>query len=160
MRADEFISERQKLDELLPLITGAASLAGGAMKLAGGVAAGAGAAAKGIGKGVGAVARGVGNVAGAAGNKAATAIGAQKPQQPQQPDLKQAQAINRAKDQLVRPGSKIDLPTQGAGGPQSFKITKVQGDEVELENPDGNKSPNQPNKLIYKKSDVKNTINI
>jgi hypothetical protein len=149
MRADQFIKKEEKLDEVLPLITGAAALAGGAMKLAGGVASGVGSVAKGVGAGIGAAAKGVGKAVGAVGSKAAQKI-----------DPKQAQDIDRAKDQLIRPGKKILLPTQGPGGPQAFKVTKVQGDEVEIENPEGNKSPNQPNKLIYKKSDVKSTINL
>lgn len=150
MRADEFINEEQKLDEVLPLITGAAALAGGAMSLAGGVASGVGAVAKGAGKAIGAV-------GGAAAKGINKAVGTQKPQKL---DPKQAQDIDRAKDQLIRPGKKIVLPTQGPGGPQAFKVSKVQGDEVEIENPEGNKSPNQPNKLVYKKSDVKSTIKI
>lgn len=156
MRADQFIKEEEKLDEVLPLITGAAALAGGAMKLAGGVASGVGgvasgigSVARGVGAGVGAAAKGVGKAIGAVGSKAAQKI-----------DPKQAQDVDRAKDQLIRPGKKILLPTQGPGGPQAFKVTKVQGDEVEIENPEGNKSPNQPNKLVYKKSDLKSTINL
>lgn len=158
MRADEFISNEQKLDEVLPLITGAAALAGGAMKLAGGVASGAGAVAKGVGKGVGAAARGVGKAVGAAGSAVADKVAGT--QAPEKIDPKQARDIDRAKDQLIRPGNKIVLPTQGAGGPQAFKVSKVQGDEIEIENPEGNKSPNQPNKLVYKKADVKSTIKI
>ncbi len=157
MRVTEFVSEEQKLDEVLPLIIGGAGLAaagtlaaaGGIAAGVGGVASGVGSVAKGVGKGVGAAAKGVGKVAGAVGSKAAKMI-----------DPKQAQDIDRAKDQLIRPGKKIILPTQGPGGPQPFKVTKVQGDEVEIENPEGNKSPNQPNKLVYKKADVKSTIKI
>jgi hypothetical protein len=166
MRAKEFISEKEKLDEILPLITGAASLVGGAASLAGGVASAAGSIAKGVGKGIGAAASGIGsavggigNAVGAVGNRAASAIGLGS-RKPKAPDLKQLRDVDRAKDQLIRPGKKIILPTQGIGGPQAFNITKVQGDEVEIENPDGNKSPNQPNKLVYNKGDIKKSITL
>jgi hypothetical protein len=150
MRADEFISEKQKLDEILPLITGAASLAGGAMSLAGGVARGAGAIAKGVGKGVGAAAKGIGGAVGAAGKAVANKIAGDDEEDPQ--------AIDRAKDQMIRPGQKLKLPTQGTGGPEEFKVTRLQGDEVEIENPEGNKQPNQPNKIVYKKDDLKKSM--
>lgn len=149
MRANEFIKEEEKLDEVLPLITGAASLVGGSMKLAGGVASGIGAAAKGVGKGIGAAAKGVGKAVGAVGNKVADKL-----------DPQDKLAQDRAKDQLLQPGRNIILPTKGPGGPEKFKVTKVQGDEVEIENPEGNKSPDQPNKLVYKKNDIKQSINI
>jgi hypothetical protein len=155
MRANEFVSEEQKLDEVLPLIVGGAAIGLGA------AAAGIGSGIGGVASGVGAVAKGAGKAVGAVGNLAAKGInkvaGTNKPQKV---DPVQAQDIDRAKDQLIRPGKNIILPTQGPGGPQAFKVTKVQGDEVEIENPEGNKSPNQPNKLVYKKSDVKSTINI
>lgn len=150
MRADEFISEKQKLDEILPLITGAASLAGGAMSLAGGVARGAGAVAKGVGKGVGAAAKGIGSAVGATGSAVADKIAGKDKQDPM--------AIDRAKDQMIRPGQKLKLPTQGTGGPADFKITRTQGDEVEIENPEGNKRPDQPSKIVYKKDDLKKSM--
>lgn len=166
MRAKDFISEKEQLDEILPLIIGAAnlvggaaSLAGGAASLAGGVASGVGSVASGVGKGVGAAAKGVGNAIGAVGNKAASAIG-MGGKKPENPDLKQTRDVDRAKDQLIRPGKEVSLPTAGPGGPQSFKVTKVQGDEVEIENPEGNKSPNQPNKLVYKKGDIKQSMTL
>lgn len=153
MRASEFISKEQKLDEVLPLITGAAALAGS-------VARGAGAAVSGIGKGVGALAKGVGTGAGNLASKIGKPMG-QEPTDPNQKvDPAQEKNIDRAKDQLLRPGRKIVLPTDGPTGPQAFKVTKVQGDEVEIENPEGNKSPNQPNKIIYNRDDIKKTINI
>lgn len=152
MKASEFVSEKEKLDEILPLIVGAASLAGGIASGVGGIASGVGSVAKGIGKGVGAVAGGVGSAIG-------KTIGAIAPGD-DKVDPEQAQDIDRAKDQLLRPGKKIKLPTQGPGGPQDFEVTKVSGDEVEIKNPEGNKSPNQPNKLVYNKDDIKKTINI
>ena len=148
MRQHEFISEKQKLDEILPLITGAASLAGGAMKLAGGVASGVGAVASGVGKGIGAAAKGVGKAVGAVGTRAAKAIGGDDDDP----------AIDNAKDQMLQPGKEVELPTQGTGGPQKFKVTKVAGNEVEIENPEGNKNPSQPRKLVYTKDDLKKSM--
>jgi hypothetical protein len=159
MRAREFVSEKEKLDEILPLITGAASLAGGAMSLAGGAASLAGGVASGLGSVAKGVGKGVGAVAGAAGSALGKTIGALAPGD-KKIDPQQAQDIDRAKDQLLRPGKKIKLPTQGPGGPQDFEVTKVTGDEVEIKNPEGAKSPNQPNKLVYNKDDIKKTINI
>lgn len=152
MRLNEFVTEKEQLDEVLPLITGAAALAGGAMKLAGGVASGVGSVAKGVGAGVGAVAKGAGSALG-------KTIGALGPKDTAI-DPEQERDVDRAKDQLLRPGKKIKLPTQGPGGPQDFEVTKVTGDEVEIKNPEGPKSPNQPNKLVYNKQDIKKTISI
>jgi hypothetical protein len=151
MRANEFIKEEEKLDELLPLITGTAGLIGGAMKMAGGVASGVGAASRGIGKGVGAV-------AGAAGKKVAGMMGNDDEEQKRK-DPKAYADIDRAKDTLLQPGKKLILPTQ-QGKAQPFKITKVAGDEVEIENPDAIKDPNQPEKITYKKQDIKKSISI
>lgn len=165
MRASEFIKEEEKLDEVLPLITGAASLAGGAMKLAGGVAGGLGAAAKGIGKGIGGVASGVGSAAkgivkgvGAVSTRVGQTLG---PAEPDEKSLDPAAraAASQAKDKLIKPGAQIQLPTAGPGGKQPFKVTKIQGNEVEIENPDA-KDPTQPNKLVYNKDDLKRSITL
>lgn len=159
MRAKDFINEHKKLDEVLPLITGAAALAGGAMKLAGGVASGVGGVASGLGSVAKGVGKGVGAVAGGVGSALGKTIGSIGPKDTKI-DPEQQRDVDRAKDQLLRPGKKIKLPTQGPGGPQDFEVTKVTGDEVELKNPEGQKSPNQPNKIVYNKDDVKKTINI
>ena len=142
MRANEFIKEEEQLDEILPLLAvplavGAAGAAGGALSLAGGVAKGVG----GVAKGVGGVAKGVGKAAAATGTAA-------------------AKAIDSAKDKLLQPGKKVKLPTGQAGGPTEFKVKAVKGDEVELENPEGTKSPSQPNSVTYKKADVKRSISV
>lgn len=157
MRMDELLKkeelEEDRLDEILPLITGAASLAGGAMRLAGGVASGAGALAKGLGKGVGAVAKGVGKTVGAVAGAPAKMIGADDEKDP-----RKKMALDKAKDAMIRPGQKVKLPTQK--GDQEFKVTKVAGDEVEIENPEGNNSPNQPNKVTYYKDDLKKSMSV
>lgn len=139
MRMDEILDQEQldedRLDEVLPLITGAAALAGGVMR-------GAGAAAKGIGKGVGAVAKGVGKTIGTIASAPAKMIGSN--------DEKQQQ-------RMLKPGAKVPLPTQD-GKIKPFKVTRITGNEVEIENPDGQKSPNQPNKIIYNKDDLMKSI--
>lgn len=150
MRADEFIHEEEKLDEIIPLVTGAASLVGGAAKLAGGVASGVGAAAKGIGKGVGAVAKGAGQAVGAVGSAAAKAI------KPKDDDPE----IDQAKDNMLRPGNKIKLPTKTTGGPTEFKVTRVQGQDVEIENPDAGTNNQEPSKVVYKKDDLKKNMQV
>jgi hypothetical protein len=158
MRANEFIKEEEKLDEVLPLITGAASLAGGAMRMAGGVASGIGAAARGIGKGVGAAAKGIGKGVGAVSTRVGQSMGPATPDEKSTDPASRA-AADRAKDQLIKPGSQVKLPTPGPGGNQPFKVTRVQGNEVEIENPDA-KDPTQPNKLVYNKADLKKSMSI
>lgn len=164
MKMNEILKQKEldedRLDEILPLITGAASLAGGAMSLAGGVASGVGAAAKGIGKGIGAVAKGVGSVAKGVGKTIGTVasipgkiIGGDDEEDP-----RKKMALDKAKDAILRPGQAIKLPTPK--GDQEFKVTKITGDEVEIENPEGNKSPNQPNKITYYKDDLKKSMSI
>ena len=157
MRADEFINEDEKLDEIIPLVTGAAALAGGVAKGVGGVAkgiggvaSGVGAATKGIGKGVGAAAKGVGNVVGAVGDRAAKTIRG-KDDSPE---------IDQAKDNMLRPGNKIKLPTKTTGGPSEFKVTRVQGQDVEIENPDANTNKEEPQKIVYNKDDLKKSIQV
>jgi hypothetical protein len=58
------------------------------------------------------------------------------------------------KDLQIKPGSKIVLPT-ATGDTQEYKITKTQGQEVEIENPDGQRSAGQPNKLTFNRDDIK-----
>lgn len=143
MRVNEFVKEEEQLDEVLPLITGAAALAGGVMK-------GAGAAAKGIGKGVGAAAKGVGSAVGAVGNKVAGAVtGDDEPEDP---------AVDQAKDKMIKPGAKLPLATKATGGPENFKVTRVQGDEVEIENPKPQGS--EPSKVVYKRDDLKKSLSL
>ena len=149
MRLEEFVTEEERLDELLPLITGAASAIGGAGKLAGGVATGVGAAAKGIGQGVGAAAKGVGKAVGTTAQAAADRL--KKDDDPE---------IDQAKDNMLRPGNKLKLPTKTAGGPSEFKVTRVQGNDVEIENPDAVKNSQEPKKVVYKKDDLKKSMQV
>jgi hypothetical protein len=71
-------------------------------------------------------------------------------------DPRKKMALDKAKDAMIRPGQSVKLPT--AQGAQEFKVTKVAGDEVEIENPEGNNSPNQPNKVTYYKDDLKKSM--
>ena len=141
MRADEFIKEEEKLDEVLPLITGAAALAGG-------IAKGAGAVASGVGKGIGAAAKGTGKAVGAIGNKVASSVTGNQ----ENPE------VDQAKDKLIKPGVKLPLATKATGGPEQFKITRVQGDDVEIENP--KPQANEPNKVVYKRDDLKKSMSL
>jgi len=144
MRADEFISEKQKLDEILPLITGAASLAGG-------VARGAGAVASGVGKGVGAAVKGIGKAVGAAGSAVAKKLGPKD-------DEEDSPELDQAKDQMLKPGNDIELPTSTTGGPSKFKITGRRGPDVELQNPDAATNALEPAKIVYKADALKKAM--
>lgn len=163
MRADEFIREEEKLDEVLPLIGIAAK----------GVAKGvAGAVGRSVGKaavaGAGAVARGVGGAAKAAGGMLSKGAGPAPTQSNQtmgapdedgaDADPARAQAMDRAKDQVIKPGANINLPTDGTGGPGEFKVTGMQGDEVEIENP--TPAPGEPRRVMYKKDDIKQSMSL
>jgi hypothetical protein len=57
-------------------------------------------------------------------------------------------------EQQLKPGGQLEL-TNTKGQKQSFKVSKISGDEVEIENPEAKKSPSQPEKIIYKKEDLK-----
>ena len=72
---------------------------------------------------------------------------------------KQIRAADRAVDKLIRPGTKIPLPST-SGKPEQFKIVKIQGNDVEIENPEANKDLAQPKRLTYKKDDIKKSIAI
>jgi hypothetical protein len=190
MRAHEFITEQEKLDEVLPLIVGAARGAAGAL---------AKGAAKQIGKAVGSAVKGTsgavsktlqnrnsGNMSSPSNTSANTqgsnkntpqtnnpnakvgtqsnTIGNISPQQTQQsiPVAKTTTTpdTNKAKDQLLRPGSSIQLPIDTKGTTSNFAVTKVAGDEIEIDNPQALKDPSQPKKLIYKKSDLKKSMSL
>jgi hypothetical protein len=164
MRASEFINENERLDELLPLVVGAAR----------GVAAGAkvlskiGAAKKKSQQATGRVGDPMGAPAGAAPTQPAGAAVKADPQgqtnapqstvAPDQANPQQAAQIDRAKDQLIQPGKNIPLPTDV--GIKNYKVGKIQGDEVEIENPAAKKNPTEPSKVIYKKDDLKRSLSL
>lgn len=134
MRAKEFVSEEQHLSEVMPLVARTAAKAGAA------AAGAAKTAAKAIG-----------------GNKTSQGtVGTQGTQGTKQ-TMGQDPELDRAVDQMLKPGKQVDLPTE-KGQNQKFKVSRVTPDEVEIENPNGKKSSSQPNKLVYKKDDIKNTL--
>jgi hypothetical protein len=174
MRASEFISEEQKLDEILPLLVGAAR----------GVAAAAGGAARVAGKVGAAATRGVVGAANSVGKLAASKLGSdQEPNDPNkvvgtqtQPNVKTSQIPPKPSTQRpsvtpalqdkaamamanLKPGANLQLPT-GTGRVGNFKISKVMGQNIEIENPDKNKNPNEPDKLIYNKDDLMKSLGV
>lgn len=137
MRANEFITLEQKLDEVVPLITRNNSVAQAR-------------------RGISQVKQTTGSVA---TNKPKGTQGTpQSAVKKQIPDQGQVTKAEIELDRAIAPGKTIPLPTAGTGKPSKFKVTKVSGDEVEIENPDGKKDPNQPNKLTYNRDDIKNSI--
>lgn len=171
MRLNEFRTEEEQLDEILPLIPIAARLAGKA-------------AVKGVAKGVGALAKGAVKGAGALAKGAASAVGigaddeTEEPQ-PNDPNAKVGtQPANTTKatpmgaadrnvgaatktagavpvagaDTDLRTGSMVDLPTKTPGGKKQFKVTRAQGDDVEIEDPQA--KPGEPKRMVYKKDDL------
>lgn len=172
MKAHEFISEEQKLDEILPLLIGAAR----------GVAAGVGAAGRVAGKIGRSASRGVVGAAGSAGRMAAGKLGAAVTQEPPvqnnpnavvgtqttpnmtsaaapastaQPPTANSKMQGNVDPAManIKPGVNLQLPT-GTGKVGNFKISKVMGKNIEIENPDKNKNPNEPDKLVYNRADL------
>lgn len=139
MRADEFITLEQKLGEVAPIITRNNTVAQAR--------------------------RGVSQVKQPTGSMSTTkSTGTQGTPQSavkqQIPDQGQVTQAEIELDKAIAPGKTIPLPSAGTGKPTNFKVTKVSGDEVEIENPDGKKDPNQPNKLTYNRDDIKKSIAI
>ena len=179
MRAHEFIKEEEQLDEILPLIP---AIAGGVARAAvGGVGRLAGKAALGVGKlaakGAYKAAKGAvktaGNVAKGAYNavagddepandpnaKVATQPATAKPELPSGNAASNpgaASATQGAKSMGAEPnlkvGKAIKLPTNTPGGKKNFKVTRTQGDEVEIEDPRA--KPGEPRKMTYKSADL------
>lgn len=146
MRADEFIREDQKLDEVLPLI-GKAVATGGGMLAKGAAKAGAGMLNKGTVK-----------TAGPNTTQQPQTMGAPDTSNKSPGSTVRAQAVDQAKDQIIKPGSSINLPTDGTGGPEEFKVSGIQGDEVEIENP--TPAPGEPRRVMYKKDDIKQSMSL
>jgi len=149
MRANEFIKEDEKLDEIIPLVVGAARGIGAAAKVGSLAAKGVAGAAKLGAKAVGAVARGAGK---AVGTVAKTAYNAATDDKEDSPE------IDQAKDQMLKPGNKIKLPTSSTGPESEFKVTRRQGDDVEIENPNAGTNAQEPSKFVYKAQDLKKTM--
>lgn len=138
MRAKDFITLSQQLDEVMPLVTNSNSLAKAKQNSQ--------------------VIKKTSGTMGSTGTiKPQGTVQQQTQNAPDQADITQAEI---QVDKAIQPGKQIPLPTAGTGKPQNFKITAVKGDEVEIENPDGHRDPNQPNKLTYKRQDIKKSIAI
>lgn len=138
MRAKDFITLSQQLDEVMPLVTNSNSLAKAKQNSQ--------------------VIKKTSGTMGSTGTiKPRGTVQQQTQNAPDQADITQAEI---QVDKAIQPGKQIPLPTAGTGKPQNFKITAVKGDEVEIENPDGHRDPNQPNKLTYKRQDIKKSIAI
>jgi hypothetical protein len=58
------------------------------------------------------------------------------------------------KDRQIKQGGTVKLRTAD-GSEQEFKITRDMGNEVEIENPEGRSNPNEPNKLVYDKKQLR-----
>ena len=53
----------------------------------------------------------------------------------------------------LKPGTNIQMPTT-TGQVGNFKVTRVTANDVEIENPDKLKNPNEPDRVIYNKQDL------
>jgi len=118
MRAEEFITLEQKLDEVVPLMTRNNSIEQAR-------------------RGVTQIKQPTGSIS---TNKPTGTQGTPqsvvKKQIPNQGDVTKAQI---EVDRAIAPGKTVPLPAAGTGKPTNFKITRVSGNEVEIENPDGKK---------------------
>jgi hypothetical protein len=56
----------------------------------------------------------------------------------------------------IRTGATVDLPTKSPGGTKAFKVTKAQGDNIEIEDPQA--KPGEPAKMVYKKQDLERAM--
>lgn len=185
MRLHEFRTDEEQLDEILPLIPAIAggvarAAIGGAGRLAGKAAMGVGkAAVKGVGKLAKGAAKGVANTAKAAvdavagddepqapanpnatvGTQPATQrpepMGAAEPTKGAAPVASKAVPTAGASAEL-RTGATVDLPTKTPGGTKAFKVTRAQGDDVEIEDPQA--KAGEPRKMIYKKQDLERAM--
>lgn len=190
MRYEEFTTEEQQLDEILPLVGMAARAAlGGVGKLAGKAALGGaklagkaalggaklaakgvGAAAKGAAKGVGAVARAVaGDDDEEQPNNPNATVGTQpadaqpEPQAAAPTDTGAAtRGVGKAAkvpvDTDLRTGSTVDLPTKTPGGKKKYRVTRANGDDIEIEDPTA--KPGEPSRMVYKKQDLQKAMSV
>src|SRR6056297_1965855 len=90
-------------------------------------------------------------------NKPQGTQGTQSPQDARSKNKRRE--LERQKDNQLRPGKSVKLPTD-QGKEADFKITRDMGDEVEIENPEGQNDPTQPNKLVYNKQDLKKGMRV
>jgi len=181
MRLQEFRTEEEQLDEILPLIPAIAggvarAAIGGAGKLAGKAALGVGkAAARGAAKGVGALARGATRAVGLGRrdddeeepqtNNPNATVGTQPAATPNAEPMGAADdntgtatdstgkaAPTASASTELRTGATVDLPTKTPGGKKAFKVTRAQGDDIEIEDPQA--KPGEPRRMVYNKDDL------
>ena len=185
MRLHEFRTDEEQLDEILPLIPAIAggvarAAVGGVGRLAGKAAIGVGkAAVKGAGKLAKGAVKGVANTAKAAANAVAgddepdapanpnatvgtqpatqkpEPMGAAEPTKGAAPTASKAVPTAGASADL-RTGATVDLPTKSPGGTKAFKVTRAQGDDVEIEDPQA--KAGEPRKMVYKKQDLERAM--
>jgi len=180
-RTDE--EQLDEILPLIPIAGAVARAAvGGAGRLAGKAALGLGkAAVKGVAKGVGKLAKGaVKGVANTAKAAVDAVAGDDEPEEPTnnpnakvgtqvdvpkantgaaEPVKTTAKPTGTAKPAMgattdLRTGGTVELPTKGPGGKEQFKVTRAQGDDIEIEDP---KDPNGP-KMIYKRKDLERAM--
>lgn len=172
MRSREFISDEQKLDEILPLIGAAAgAVARGAGAIAGRAAMGIGKAAL---RGAGSLAKGAvtsmakGALSGddeedqsdpntTVGSQNATLSPKVKPQTSNVTKTTATKAANSLGN--LKPGTNIQMPTN-TGRVGNFKVTKVTPNDVEIENPDKLKNPTEPDKVVFNKKDLAKAMGV
>jgi hypothetical protein len=181
-RTDE--EQLDEILPLIPAIAGGVARAavGGVGRLAGKAAMGVGkAAAKGVGKLAKGAVKGVANTAKAAVDavagddddeqqapanpnaKVGTQPATQKPKPMGAAEPTKGAAPVAAKtvpvagtSAEIRTGATVDLPTKSPGGTKAFKVTKAQGDDVEIEDPQA--KPGEPAKMVYKKQDLERAM--
>ena len=182
MKFDEFNKDARKqlaykrnmtedqLDEILPAI---AAIARGGAALAKGAAKVGGAAARGVAKTAKAAGRAVNKAAAnsarnamidpgpATKNDPNATVGGQEEQPMGATGSQGTQGTTGTKPTGTQPdpikaGKKIKMPAGKTNKPTNFKITKVQGDDVEIENP--MPKPGEPKKFTYKKQDLEGIV--
>ncbi len=170
MRAREFISDDQKLDEILPLIGAAAgAVARGAGALAGRAAMGLGKAAL---RGAGSLAKGAvtslakGAMSGDDDQADPNAtVGTQSSTLSPKTKLQSSNVTKTTADKAattlanLRPGTNIQMPTN-TGRVGNFKVTRVTPNDVEIENPDKLRNPTEPDKVIFNKKDLAKAMGV
>lgn len=174
--------QEQQLDEIIPAIGAAAgALARGAAAVGGGIARkAAGALAKGAAKAAGrsiagaakSTARGANKVSKSLANRTTSnddppetndpnaTVGTQTSTQTTQgtQGTQGTSSTKKSTDQSdpIKKGKSVKLPAGKAGLPKRFKVTRVQGDDVELENP--LPKPGEPKRFVYNKDDIASNL--
>ena len=162
--------EEQQLDEIMPAI---GAVAGG---LARGAAAVGRGAAKAVGKSIASAAKGAARGANKVSKSLATrTISRDEPPETNDPNATVGQQSSSStqgtqgtqnsddsrssstdQSSSIKQGKSVKLPAGKSGLSKQFKVTRVQGDDVELQNPQP--KPGEPKKFVYNKSDIENNL--